>query len=80
MRDFYRAPDTAIIVNKIERRRIWDDFVENRDIREISHLENQVPALYSEMENYITLRDYIWMAMIHKMWVSAKSLLMPEIS
>ena len=50
MRDFYRAPDTAIIVNKIERRRIWDDFVENRDIREISHLENQVPALYSEME------------------------------
>jgi hypothetical protein len=50
MRDFYRTPDIAIIVNKVERRRIWDDFVKNRDIREISHLENQVPALYSEME------------------------------
>ncbi len=50
MRDFYRTPDITIIVNKVERGRIWDDFVNNRDISEIAHLENQVPALYSEME------------------------------
>jgi hypothetical protein len=50
MRDFYRTPDISISVNKIERRRIWDSFVDNRDITEISHLVNQVPALYSEME------------------------------
>jgi hypothetical protein len=35
--------------------------------------------LYSEMENYTTLRDFIWTEVIHKMWVSVKSLQMPEI-
>jgi hypothetical protein len=50
MRDFYRTPDISISVKKMERRRIWDSFVDNRDITEIAHLENQVPALYSEME------------------------------
>jgi hypothetical protein len=54
MRDFYRTPDVLISVNKIERRRIWDSFVDNRDIREIAHLENQVPALYSEMEKALS--------------------------
>lgn len=50
MRDFYRTPDVSITLDKNERRKIWNDFVENRDIQEISHLENQVPALYSEVE------------------------------
>jgi hypothetical protein len=54
MRDFYRTPDIDISVNKSERKKIWDHFVENRDISEISHLENQVPALYSEMENALS--------------------------
>ena len=54
MRDFYRSPDLDITVNKSERRKIWDGFVEYRDIREISHLENQVPALYSEMEKALS--------------------------
>ena len=54
MRDFYRTPDVSISVSKIERRRIWDSFVDNRDIREIAHLEIQVPALYSEMEKALS--------------------------
>lgn len=54
MREFYETPDIAITVNKSERRKIWDGFVENRDIREISHLEDQVPALYSEMEKALS--------------------------
>ncbi len=50
LRDFYRTPDVSITVGKTARRRIWDDFVKNRDIEKIEHLVNQVPALYSEME------------------------------
>ena len=54
MRDFYRTPDVSISVNKIERRRIWDSFIDNRDISEIAHLRNRVPALYSEMEKALS--------------------------
>lgn len=54
MRDFYGTPDVSISVNRIERRKIWDNFIENRDLSEIAHLETLVPALYSEMEKALS--------------------------
>jgi hypothetical protein len=47
---FYATPELAIALDKSDRRKIWDDFVQNRDINNISHLEKEVPALYFEME------------------------------
>lgn len=50
MRYFYQTPELRISLNKAERKHIWDDFVKNRDITNISHLEKEIPALYFEME------------------------------
>ncbi len=54
MRDFYGTQDVSISVNRIERRKIWDNFIENRDLGQIAHLETLVPALYSEMEKALS--------------------------
>ena len=51
---FYQTPELKISLNKAERKNIWDDFVKNRDITNISHLEKEVPALYFEMEKALT--------------------------
>ena len=50
LKEFYQAPDVTVPLNKIERRRIWDDFVSHRDINNISNLQDSIPALYAEME------------------------------
>jgi hypothetical protein len=50
LKEFYQAPDVRVPLNKIERRRIWDDFVSHRDINNISNLQDSIPALYAEME------------------------------
>jgi hypothetical protein len=54
MRYFYETPELRISLNKAERKNIWDDFVKNRNIENISHLEKVVPALYFEMEKALT--------------------------
>ena len=51
--EFYCVPDVSVSLNKSERKKIWDDFVTNRDIKNISHLQKSIPALYSEMEKAI---------------------------
>ena len=56
---FYETPDLAIVLNKADRRKIWDDFVKNRDIKNISHLEKEVPALYFEMEKALAQNQNI---------------------
>lgn len=59
MRYFYESPELKIILNKAERKNIWDDFVKNRDIMNISHLEREIPALYFEMEKAIVQEQNI---------------------
>jgi hypothetical protein len=54
IRYFYETPELRISLNKAERKNIWDDFVKNRDITNISHLEKVIPALYFEMEKALT--------------------------
>jgi hypothetical protein len=59
MRYFYETPALRISLNRAERKNIWDDFVKNRDIKNISHLEKDVPALYFEMEKALTQNQNI---------------------
>lgn len=59
MRNFYQTPELKIILNKAERKNIWDDFVKNRDITNISHLEKEIPALYFEMEKALSQEQNI---------------------
>ena len=53
MHEFYSKPNTRISLTKSERKKIWDRFVLNRSIKDISHLETTIPALYSEMAKAI---------------------------
>jgi hypothetical protein len=50
MKEFYATPEVNVPLVKSERSKVWDDFVKNRDIKYISHLEQKIPALYAEME------------------------------
>lgn len=59
MKYFYETPQLKISLNKVERKNIWDDFVKNRDIENISHLEKVIPALYFEMEKALTQNQNI---------------------
>ena len=59
MKYFYETPQLKISLNKVERKHIWDDFVKNRDIENISHLEKVIPALYFEMEKALTQNQNI---------------------
>jgi hypothetical protein len=59
MRYFYETPQLRISLNKAERKNIWDNFVKNRDIGNISHLEKVVPALYFEMEKALSQEQNI---------------------
>ncbi len=54
LRDFYDSPEVIVSLNKSARRKIWDDFVLNRNIRNILHLKNEIPALYAEMEKALS--------------------------
>ncbi len=53
LKEFYQVSDVKVPLNKSERRKIWDDFVTSRDINNISHLEESIPALYAEMKKAI---------------------------
>jgi hypothetical protein len=59
MKYFYETPQLRISLNIAERKNIWDDFVKNRDIENISHLEKVVPAIYFEMEKALTQNQNI---------------------
>lgn len=50
LQEFYRGTNVTVSLNKVERTQIWDDFVTNRNIQNISHLQDSIPALYAEME------------------------------
>lgn len=49
MRDFYEKPNVKVSLDILERKTIWNDFVSNRNLENISHLQKQVPSLYEEM-------------------------------
>lgn len=59
MREFYNKPNLRISLNRLERKKIWDDFVLNRNIMKISYLEKTIPALYAEMGKAIDQRRNI---------------------
>jgi hypothetical protein len=47
--DFYSKPKNSILLNKLERDKIWKDFKNNRSIEKYADLEISMPALYLEL-------------------------------
>jgi len=47
--DFYSKPKNSVLLNKLERDKIWKDFKKNRSIEKYSDLEISMPALYLEL-------------------------------
>ena len=50
LKDFYETSDVTVSLNKSARKKIWDDFVTHRDIKNILDLQESIPTLYAEME------------------------------
>lgn len=49
LRDFYSKPKNSVLLDKLERDKIWKDFKNNRSIEKYADLEISMPALYLEM-------------------------------
>jgi hypothetical protein len=47
--DFYSKPKNSVLLNKLERDKIWKDFKKNRSIKKYADLEISMPALYLEL-------------------------------
>jgi hypothetical protein len=47
--DFYSKPKNRVLLNKLERDKIWKDFKNNRSIEKYADLEISMPALYFEL-------------------------------
>jgi len=47
--DFYRGPSVKIAFNKLERKKIWNDFKKDRNIKKYVYLEKTAPAIFAEL-------------------------------
>jgi hypothetical protein len=52
--DFYSAPNTKVAFNKVERKKIWNEFKKRRSIEEFKHLEEAAPAIFAEINKALT--------------------------
>jgi hypothetical protein len=50
LKNFYETSDVTVSLDKSARKKIWDDFVTHRNIKNILHLQESIPTLYAEME------------------------------
>lgn len=53
MRRFYAKPLKKIALNKKARKAIWDNFKNNKNLNDYSHIKELVPALYAELEKSV---------------------------
>jgi hypothetical protein len=47
--DFYSKPSTKVAFNTAERRKIWDEFKVERNIKKFNYIEEVVPAIFAEI-------------------------------
>ena len=47
--DFYRGSFVKVAFNRIERKKIWNEFKKNRDIKKYVYLEKVAPAIFAEL-------------------------------
>jgi hypothetical protein len=51
--DFYSKPSTKVAFNTAERRKIWDEFKVERNIKKFSYIEQAVPAIFAEINKAV---------------------------
>ena len=51
--DFYSKPSTKVAFNTAERRKIWDEFKVERNLKKFSYLEEAVPAIFAEINKAV---------------------------
>jgi hypothetical protein len=51
--DFYSKPSTKVAFNKAERRKIWDEFKVERNLKKFSYIEEAVPAIFAEINKAV---------------------------
>ncbi len=47
--DFYRGPSIKVAFSTIERKKIWNEFKKDRDIKKYVYLEKAAPAIFAEL-------------------------------
>ena len=47
--DFYRGPSIKVAFNTIERKKIWNEFKKDRNIKKYVYLEKTAPAIFAEL-------------------------------
>jgi hypothetical protein len=51
--DFYSKPSTKVAFNTSERRKIWDKFKVERNIKKFNYIEESVPAIFAEINKAV---------------------------
>jgi hypothetical protein len=51
--DFYSKPSTKVAFNTAERRKIWDEFKVERNIKKFNYIEEAVPAIFAEINKAV---------------------------
>lgn len=49
LEDFYRGPFKKVAFNKLERKKIWNEFKKDRNIKKYVYLEKTAPAIFAEL-------------------------------
>lgn len=57
--DFYSKPSTKVAFNTAERRKIWDEFKVERNLKKFSYLEDAVPAIFAEINKAVVNKKNI---------------------
>jgi hypothetical protein len=53
LRRFYSGREQKIELNKNERKRLWDQFIKEKEINQYTYLQSSVPAIFEEMKKSI---------------------------
>lgn len=49
LKEFYRGPAIKVAFDKKERKKIWNEFKEDRNIKKYVYLEKNAPAIFAEL-------------------------------
>ena len=53
LRQFYNGKNQKIVLNKSERKKVWDQFIRDKEIDQYRYLQKLVPAIFEEMKKSI---------------------------
>lgn len=53
LKQFYESGTSKILLNKNQRKEVWDNFIQNPQLEEFEEFKETIPALYTEIEKAI---------------------------